>query len=465
MRMPDDIPVTSTGPAEVSIQRRNHGSSITAMPILQRTEADGEQPKEEGSRCPSWRGDPESISKRAGEFYARNHLTPPSQAAVERIQCEPPIANGNYGCYVHFSDGLVLRVIVRETDIVVGTGPGPITTEHPPPATPLCFYEYSCPEGELVLTVKKCQSSKLSGSSGPPLVAQRAALSGAMAPRTAPSSLHDVLNSSGQQLDSATRAFFEPRFGYDLSHVRVHSDPLADQSARDANAQAYTVGSHIVFGAGLLSSGTMEGRRLLAHELTHVMQQGLTGPEQLQRQVVARSTSEDVWGFRITRSMCGCRQQVRDGITSANMVGAAYAACDVPVNRTNVDVEACVHTALPGTSVAGSTSSSGAMTLPPPSGDPCQQIDDRTTFVHETMHARHTDAIARARGSAFFREWRRLAGDPNRLNTLRAAFPAEVAAFEATWNDGHDWALDEVNSYRWERRFLEDVRAALGRIC
>lgn len=455
MRMPDDISVAPTGPTRVS----------TAMPVLQRTEADGEQPKEEGSRCPSWRADPESISKRAGEFYARNHLTPPSQAAVERIQCEPPIANGNYGCYVYFSDGLVLRVIVRETDIVVGTGPGPFTTEHPPPATPLCFYEYSCPEGELVLTVKKCQSAKPSGSSGPPLVAQRAASSGATAPRTAPSIAYDVLNSSGQQLDSATRAFFEPRFGYDLSHVRVHSDPLADQSARDVNAQAYTVGSHIVFEAGRLSPGTMEGRRLLAHELTHVMQQGHTGPGQLQRQVGARPTSENVWGFWVTRSMCGCRQQVRDGITSANMVGTAYAACDVPANRTNVAVEACVRTALPGTTVAGSTSSSGAMTLPPPSSDPCQQIDDRTTFVHETMHARHTDVIAQAQGPAFFREWRRLAGDPNRLNTLRATFPAEVAAFEAAWNDGHDWALDEVNSYRWERRFLEDVRAALGRIC
>lgn len=122
MRMPDDISVAPTGPGGVS----------TTAPILQRTEAEGEQLKEEGSRCSSWRADPESISKRAGEFYARNHLTPPSQAAVERIQCEPPIANGNYGCYVYFSDGLVLRVLVRETDIVVGTGPGPITTEHPP---------------------------------------------------------------------------------------------------------------------------------------------------------------------------------------------------------------------------------------------------------------------------------------------------------------------------------------------
>lgn len=267
MRMPDDISVASTGSVGVS----------TTTPIPQRTEVEGEQPQEEGSRCPSWRADPESISKRAGEFYARNHVTPLSQATVERIQCEPPIANGNYGCYVYFSDGLVLRVLVRETDIVVGTGPGPITTEYPPPATPLCFYEYSCPDGELVLTVKKCQSAKPSGTSGPPMVAQRAALSSAMAPRTAPSILRDVLNSSGQQMDSATRAFFEPRFGFDLSRVRIHSDPLAAQSAESIQARAYTVGNNIVFGGGEHQPHSESGRRLLAHEIAHLIQQSKHG--------------------------------------------------------------------------------------------------------------------------------------------------------------------------------------------
>lgn len=254
--------------------------TVGRMPILQRAEegadtptTEGDKPKEEGSRCPSWRGDPQSISKRAGEFYARNHLTPPSQATVERIECEPPRSNGNYGCYVHFSDGLVLRVIVRETDIVVGTGPGPITTEHPPPATPLCFYEYSCPEGDLVLTVKKCQSARPSGSTSPPAVAQRSAASDVLGPMTAPPIVHDVLNSPGQPLDSATRAFFEPRFGHDFGRVRVHAGEQAEQSAQDINAHAYTVGHHIVFGAGRLSPHTVEGLQLLAHELTHVVQQ------------------------------------------------------------------------------------------------------------------------------------------------------------------------------------------------
>jgi hypothetical protein len=229
--------------------------------------------QEEGSRCPSWRADPHSISKRAAEFYARNHMTPSSQATVERIKCEPPIANGNYGCYVHFSDGLVIRVIVRETDIVVGMGPGPFTTETPPPGTPLCFYEYACPEGDLVLTVKKCQSAKPTGSSGPPAVAQRRALSDAPGPMMTPPVVQEVLASPGRPLDAATRAFFEPRFGYDFGHVRIHVDDQASQSARSINALAYTVGRDIVFRSGQFDPATSSGRRLLAHELSHVVQQ------------------------------------------------------------------------------------------------------------------------------------------------------------------------------------------------
>jgi hypothetical protein len=88
------------------------------------------------------------------------------------------------------------------------------------------------------------------------------------------SSVVDVaLSSPGQPLDPATRGFFEPRFGHDFSRVRVHADNTAEQSAHELNAHAYTVGHHIVFGAGRFSPETEEGRRLLAHELTHVVQQ------------------------------------------------------------------------------------------------------------------------------------------------------------------------------------------------
>lgn len=88
-----------------------------------------------------------------------------------------------------------------------------------------------------------------------------------------PPIVHKVLRSPGQPLDAQTLAFMEPRFGHDFSGVRVHTDAKAAESARDVNALAYTVGRDVVFGAGQHSPRTSAGRRLMAHELTHVVQQ------------------------------------------------------------------------------------------------------------------------------------------------------------------------------------------------
>ena len=81
------------------------------------------------------------------------------------------------------------------------------------------------------------------------------------------------LASAWQPLDPGTRYFMESRFGATLNDVRVHTDGRAAESARGLNALAYTVGNDIVFGAGQYVPGTPTGNRLLAHELTHVMQQ------------------------------------------------------------------------------------------------------------------------------------------------------------------------------------------------
>ena len=80
--------------------------------------------------------------------------------------------------------------------------------------------------------------------------------------------------SPGQPLDAETRALMEPRFGYDFSRVRLHAGGVAAQSAAELNAQAYTYGNHIVFGAGQFAPQGKSGRKLIAHELTHVVQQG-----------------------------------------------------------------------------------------------------------------------------------------------------------------------------------------------
>jgi len=88
-----------------------------------------------------------------------------------------------------------------------------------------------------------------------------------------PPIVHDVLRSPGQQLDAETRAFMEPRFGHDFHNVRVHADAHAADSARAVNSLAYTAGRDVVFGVGRYAPATSEGRRLMAHELAHVVQQ------------------------------------------------------------------------------------------------------------------------------------------------------------------------------------------------
>lgn len=86
-------------------------------------------------------------------------------------------------------------------------------------------------------------------------------------------SVNQALASPGRPLAPALQQDMEQRFGHDFSRVRVHSGAVAEQSARDANANAYTVGHKVVFGAGQFAPETHEGRRLIAHELTHVIQQ------------------------------------------------------------------------------------------------------------------------------------------------------------------------------------------------
>lgn len=89
-----------------------------------------------------------------------------------------------------------------------------------------------------------------------------------------------VTGHGGQPLPQTARSFFEPRFDSDLSHVRVHTGTEAAHAARSVNARAYTVGSNIVFGAGEYAPDSHAGRHLMAHELTHVIQQ--SGPVQRQ---------------------------------------------------------------------------------------------------------------------------------------------------------------------------------------
>jgi hypothetical protein len=93
----------------------------------------------------------------------------------------------------------------------------------------------------------------------------------------APASVERTLAGSGRPLDPVLQQDMGQRFGYDFSQVRVHTGMEAERSAREVNAHAYTVGRNIVFGAGQFAPRTNVGRRLIAHELTHVAQQSEIG--------------------------------------------------------------------------------------------------------------------------------------------------------------------------------------------
>ena len=192
----------------------------------------------------------------------------------------------------------------------------------PPVEAPVLQRKCDC--GNHTIAGGECDSCKKEKESGGGHTLQRAATS-CGAGDEVPSIVHDVLSSPGQPLDAATRSFFEPRFGRDFSRmpiatgisrsnlkvgaanhplereadrladqalrmpwpslrphpvqadfsrIRIHADARAADSSRAVSAKAYTVGSHIVFGAGQYAPTTTAGRHLLAHELAHTMQQG-----------------------------------------------------------------------------------------------------------------------------------------------------------------------------------------------
>lgn len=108
-----------------------------------------------------------------------------------------------------------------------------------------------------------------------------------------PASVNQTLARSGRPIDAGTRAALEPRFGVSFADVRVHNDATAAASARDINANAYTVGRDVVFAAGQFRPHTRDGLHLLAHELTHVMQQTGAGPSVVQRDLAIEPQAVD----------------------------------------------------------------------------------------------------------------------------------------------------------------------------
>jgi hypothetical protein len=148
--------------------------------------------------------------------------------------------------------------------------------------------------------------------------------SGALGQTAVPPIVHEVLRSPGRSLDPATRGFMESRFGHDFTRVRVHTGENAAASAKAVGALAYAYGSDVTFGAGQYSPHTSEGRRLLAHELAHIVQQQSFIPQndaladrntaaevEAERAAAAAAHGDDVVVIRERRA--GAIQLKRDG--------------------------------------------------------------------------------------------------------------------------------------------------------
>ena len=123
-----------------------------------------------------------------------------------------------------------------------------------------------------------------------------------------------TLQGGGQPLPKSLRSFFEQRFGYDFSQVRIHKDSRAAESAREVRARAYTIGQHVVFGEGEYSPDTAAGKQLTAHELTHTIQQSGSDLNFIQR---AGDPAEIPPGFRCPTDLTPGRPVGTDVLFSA----------------------------------------------------------------------------------------------------------------------------------------------------
>ncbi len=154
-----------------------------------------------------------------------------------------------------------------------------IRSNRKPIASPTRRWTYRCRKHGREATAARSASAKVDP------VQTRAGEAAQVSGTEAPPIVREALNSPGQPLDAATRAFFEPRLGRDFSEVRVHADSGAAAANQSLDAQAFAVGNRIAFGPGEFAPHTASGRSLLAHELAHVMQKD-AGP------VVHRQTKD-----------------------------------------------------------------------------------------------------------------------------------------------------------------------------
>ncbi len=245
-----------------------------------------------------------------------------------------------------------------------------------------------------------------------------------------PSIVNDVLNSPGQPLDAGTRERMEPQFGHDFSNVRVHTDARAAESAHAVDALAYTVGDDMVFGANQYAPGTSSGQRLMAHELTHVMQQSGSSSGQLLRMGEPNSAAE----------------VEADQLSSQIMDGA------------NVHAPSSRGVSLQRQAASGATSQPATSSATQPSTQPTPNVPNRSMVTNMRINGFGNFDAELDRRTAMNPQ-RGSATDPCRLVlTVRIKFNFQDTQTPSRWTPAEQsrWtgAFTRVVTDRWSFRFL-----------
>jgi outer membrane protein OmpA-like peptidoglycan-associated protein len=175
-----------------------------------------------------------------------------------------------------------------------------------------------------------------------------------------PSSVHEVLSGAGQPLDKASRTFMEPRFGYDFSQVRVHSNSAAARSTQELSALAFTVGNHIAFAAGQYRPGSAKTNRLLAHELAHVVQQGGAGVREHGSEGVSPSSGPQSANVSGVIQRAGDPAAIPVGFAcDTDLTAGAPAGTQLPFGTGRTDIVPGVHDPLLAAFVAAWVAAGG----------------------------------------------------------------------------------------------------------
>jgi hypothetical protein len=145
----------------------------------------------------------------------------------------------------------------------------------------------------------------------------------------------------GRPLDPDLRSFFEPRFGHNFADVRVHTDSFSADLARNLSSQAFTAGNHIAFGSREYRPAEPGGMRLLAHELSHVVQQS-RGDRQLQRKFVATGSAADF--AKAVNAILGVQNEIR--VSASGEVSIAATNVQGPPTQEAAELLATIRTVV-----------------------------------------------------------------------------------------------------------------------